>query len=213
MMYIRGLVFSLVLILLPSELLSQQYFFRRYSVEEGLPQSTVYCIIQDSRGCIWMGTDGGGLSRFDGTRFETFTKADGLSDNVVRSLYEDSNGNIWIGTFSGLTIYDGKKFSTFTKEEGLSGTSVLKITEGSNGIIWVGTNDRGLVAIQPGDSLMIRNFSVDDGLISNFIFDICEDVEKRLWLAMVGGVNILTFTQSDTLAIENIEDTIIPSDL
>ena len=213
MMYIRGLVFSLVLILLPSELLSQQYFFRRYSVEEGLPQSTVYCIIQDSRGFIWMGTDGGGLSRFDGTRFETFTKADGLSDNVVRSLYEDSNGNIWIGTFSGLTIYDGKKFSTFTKEEGLSGTSVLKITEGSNGIIWVGTNDRGLVAIQPGDSLMIRNFSIDDGLISNFIFDICEDVEKRLWLAMVGGVNILTFTQSDTLAIENIEDPIIPSDI
>src|SRR4030043_1579999 len=158
MMYIRGLVFSLVLILLPSELLSQQFFFRRYSVEEGLPQSTVYCIIQDSRGFIWMGTDGGGLSRFDGTRFETFTKADGLSDNVISSLYEDSNGNIWIGTFNGLTLYDGKKFTAFTEEQGLSGTSVLKITETSNGIIWVGTSDRGLVDIRPGDSLQIQTF-------------------------------------------------------
>ena len=212
-MYKKALIFVTLLILLQGESFSQQYFFRKYSVEEGLPQSTVYSIVEDSRGFIWMGTDGGGLSRFDGTKFETFTKADGLSDNVIRSLFEDSRGNIWIGTFNGLTLYDGKKFTAFTEEQGLSGTSVLKITETSNGIIWVGTNDRGLVAIQPGDSLKITNFSIDNGLISNFIFDIHEDADNRLWLAMVGGVNILTFLKADTLAIENIEDPIIPSDI
>ncbi len=213
MIYKRVLTFFALSVLLQAELFSQQYFFRKYSVEEGLPQSTVYCIIEDSRGFIWMGTDGGGLSRFDGTKFETFTKADGLSDNVIRSLFEDSRGNIWIGTFNGLTVYDGEKFTAFTEEQGLSGTSVLKITEASNGIIWVGTNDRGLIAIQINDSLTITDFSIDDGLISNFIFDIYEDDSKRLWLAMVGGVNILTFSQADTLAIESVEDPIIPSDI
>ena len=209
----RVLVYFSLLTLFSANGFSQQYFFRKYSVEEGLPQSTVYCIIEDTRGFIWMGTDGGGLSRFDGNRFETFTKADGLSDNVIRSLFEDSRGNIWIGTFNGLTVYDGEKFTAFTEGQGLSGTSVLKITETSNGIIWVGTNDRGLIAIQISDSLTITNFSIDDGLISNFIFDIYEDAGKRLWLAMVGGVNILTFSQADTLAIEKIEDPIIPSDI
>jgi len=209
----RILTLICLLCLCFSEAEAQQYFFRKYSVEEGLPQSTVYCLLQDSRGFIWMGTDGGGLVRFDGTRFETFTKADGLSDNVIRSLYEDSRGNLWIGTFTGLTLYDGQKFSVFTERQRLSGTSVMKITEGSNGIIWIGTNSNGLIAIQPGDSLKIKDFTIDDGLISNFIFDIYEDPAKRLWLAMVGGVNILTFSGSDTLEIESIEDPIIPTDI
>ena len=72
-MYKKALIFVTLLILLQGESFSQQYFFRKYSVEEGLPQSTVYSIVEDSRGFIWMGTDGGGLSRFDGTKFETFT--------------------------------------------------------------------------------------------------------------------------------------------
>jgi ligand-binding sensor domain-containing protein/serine phosphatase RsbU (regulator of sigma subunit) len=209
----RILTLICLLCLCYSEAVAQQYFFRKYSVEDGLPQSTVYCILQDSRGFIWMGTDGGGLTRFDGTRFETFTKADGLSDNVIRSLYEDSKGNIWIGTFTGLTLYDGQKFSAFTEQQGLSGTTVLKITEGSNGTIWIGTNSNGLIAIQQGDSLRTTAFSIDNGLISNFIFDIYEDSSGRLWLAMVGGANILTFSGSDTLDIVNIEDPIIPTDI
>jgi len=193
--------------------LSQQYFFRKYSVEEGLPQSSVYCIIEDTRGFIWMGTDGGGLCRFDGNIFETFTKANGLSDNIIRTLFEDSRGNLWIGTDNGLTLYDGVSFKAFTEEPALTGTSVLKVTEGSNGIIWIGTNNNGLAAIEHGDSLRVTNFTSDNGLISDFIFDIYEDSEKHLWLGMVGGVNILTFSRGDTLAVENIEDPIIPADI
>src|SRR4030042_4541832 len=123
-MYKRALIFVALLILLQGESFSQQYFFRKYSLEEGLPQSTVYCIVEDSRGFIWMGTDGGGLSRFDGTKFETFTKADGLSDNVIRSLFEASRGNIWIGTFTGLTLYAGKTVPGFHADEGVAGAFV-----------------------------------------------------------------------------------------
>jgi ligand-binding sensor domain-containing protein len=100
--YRRILTFVALSVLLQTELFSQQYFFRKYSVEEGLPQSSVYCIIEDTRGFIWIGTAGGGLTRFDGNRFETFTKANGLSDNVIRTLFEDSRGTIWIGTDNGL---------------------------------------------------------------------------------------------------------------
>ncbi|MCH8330571.1 MAG: hypothetical protein IH946_04195, partial [Bacteroidetes bacterium] len=45
--------------------------FQSYSIDFGLPQSTVYDMLQDERGYIWAGTEGGGLSRFDGTNFTT----------------------------------------------------------------------------------------------------------------------------------------------
>jgi ligand-binding sensor domain-containing protein/serine phosphatase RsbU (regulator of sigma subunit) len=204
--------FTLILNLFVTTLYSQQYFFRRYSIEEGLPQSSVYCLLQDSRRYIWMGTDGAGVSRFDGNKFETFTKLNGLSDNVIRSLFEDSKGNIWIGTDNGLTLYDGFNFTQIGKEKGFKGSSVLRITEGSNGTIWACTNDGGLFGLKLGDSLSITNFSRDDGLISNLIYDIYEDNEKRLWLAMARGMNIVEFSNDSSTLIKKINKLDIQSD-
>lgn len=186
-------------------LYSQNYFFRDYSVEQGLPQSSAYCLLQDSRGFIWVGTNEGGVARFDGQTFETFNKSTGLSDNVVRSLYEDSKGNIWIGTDNGLTLYDGYSFKIIGKEQGLKGTSVLKILESKNGLIWAATNDGGLARISMKDSLSVSVFSTDDGLVSDFIFDIYEDQGKNLWLGMVGGINIIEFDDSTQLKIKKID--------
>jgi ligand-binding sensor domain-containing protein/serine phosphatase RsbU (regulator of sigma subunit) len=200
----RVLILVLNVVLFSPELLSQQYYFRRYSVEEGLPQSSIYCLMQDSRGYIWMGTDGAGVTRFDGQKFELFSKTNGLSDNIVRSLFEDRKGNIWIGTQNGLTLYDGYKFKTISKEQGLAGTSILKIIEGSNGVIWVATNDGGLARITMGDSLRITNYTKKDGLVSDFVFDIYEDPGKKLWLGMIGGVDIIQFEDSSAKRIKNI---------
>jgi ligand-binding sensor domain-containing protein len=201
----RSLHIIVLIFLVQTELFPQQYFFRGYSVEQGLPQSSVYCLLQDSRGFIWMGTDGGGVTRFDGQSFETFTRTNGLSDNVVRSLFEDNKGNIWIGTDNGLTIYDGFGFKIIGKEHGLKGTSVLKIIQAGNGIIWAATNDAGLARISTaGDSLSVISYSTDDGLVSNFIFDLYEDHEKNIWLAMVGGVNILEFEDTASFKIKKI---------
>ena len=211
-MFKRVFIYTVFLNLFTTVLYSQQYFFRRYSVEEGLPQSSIFCLLQDSRNYIWMGTDGGGLSRFDGVKFDTFTKADGLSDNVVRSLFEDSRGNIWIGTANGLTLYDGNDFSTISEKQGLKGSTVLRIIEGKNGIIWIGTNDGGLSGLTVGDSVTITNYTREDGLVSNFIYDIYEDSNKRLWLAMVGGVNIIEFGDETSGKIKNVTNLDIESD-
>lgn len=71
--------------------------FRNYGIKEGLPSSETYCILQDSRGYVFIGTDRG-LARFDGTNFETFTTEDGLVDNTVFMLSEDHN-KLWYYTF------------------------------------------------------------------------------------------------------------------
>jgi len=204
MMLKRILPFIFFFILINPELFAQQYSFRNYSVEQGLPQSSVYCMLQDSRGFIWMGTDGAGVTWFDGQSFESYSKADGLSGNVVRSLLEDGKGNIWIGTDAGITIYDGYHFRLIGKPEGFNGSSVLKLIEGNNGIVWAATNDAGLYAITNGDSLSLFSFTTEDGLISDFIFDIYEDSENNIWMGMIGGVNILEFEDSNSQKIKNI---------
>lgn len=103
----------LILSLVPSLSFSQQFDFRNYSVGDGLAQSQVYAMMEDHRGYIWMGTRGGGLSRFDGIKFRNYSVRDGLLNNYVLSLYEDYKGNIWIGTDIGLSKFNGKEFENF----------------------------------------------------------------------------------------------------
>jgi ligand-binding sensor domain-containing protein len=64
---IKTLVFLLVLRV--SIAPAQQFNLIPFNVEEGLPQSTVYDILQDREGYLWIGTDGGGVCRYDGFRF------------------------------------------------------------------------------------------------------------------------------------------------
>jgi len=175
---------------------SQQYNFRIYSVEKGLPKSAIFSIIQDSRGYLWLGTDGGGVCRFDGNKFITFNKRNGLIGHVVRAIMEDSRGNIWFGTDDGISVYDGFKFFNITEKNGLPNNPILKFYEDSHYNIWVGTSGGGLCKLNlvGKDSVNILNYNKDeDKLQTNYVFDIYEDSNSRLWLALYGGINILTF--------------------
>lgn len=88
--------------------LSGQLVFSGYSIADGLSQSVVNCILQDSKGFMWFGTQNG-LNRFNGNSFEVFTyrPADttSLSNNWIYAIAEDREGNLWIGTKGGLNRY------------------------------------------------------------------------------------------------------------
>ncbi|MFH1319340.1 MAG: two-component regulator propeller domain-containing protein [Bacteroidota bacterium] len=173
---------------------SQQNNFKTYSIENGLSQSTIFSIFQDSRGYLWIGTDGGGVNLFDGKNFKHFNKKTGLAGNTVRSTIEDSKGNLWIGTDEGITVYDGLKFKIIDQ---VSGFNFLSLFEDSQFNIWAGTAGDGLKMIKVinKDSVLVETITAEDGLSSNHIFDIYEDKAKRLWLATYGGgINILTFS-------------------
>jgi len=188
--------------------------FKTYSIEEGLPHSNVYCIFQDARGYLWLGT-GGGLSRFDGKNFKTFNKKSGLAGNMVRAIMEDSQDRLWIGTDEGISLYDGLKFTTINREDSLSGSTVLSLYEDSKQNIWAGTDDGGLNKITwiNNDSIAIQNITPDDGLSSPTIFGIYEDKSGRLWLStLYGGINILTFSEDD-VQIEVLRSGDIPSNV
>lgn len=209
------ILMSVVFISAP-EISSQINNFKSYSIEDGLPVSTVLTMIQDSRGYLWLGTQGGGVSRFDGYNFVNFNSEKGLANNTIRTILEDSKGNLWFGTDDGISFYDGYSFRTINKDDGLSGTLVVKIYEDKQNNIWAGT-DEGLNKIgfvNNYDSVNIKTYSYIDGLSDNLIFDIYEDRYERLWLAFYGGgINILTFSDNAGLQVDKLFRGTIPSDI
>ncbi len=84
--------------------------FSNYSTENGLLQSSVRALTQDSRGYLWIGTDGG-LQRFNGTKFESFGDGQGgsgLYHSFIRTLYLDTYENLWIVAKGGISLFSYK---------------------------------------------------------------------------------------------------------
>jgi signal transduction histidine kinase/ligand-binding sensor domain-containing protein len=119
-----------------SNLQAQQYRFKTYSLEEGLPQSEVTDILQDIRGSIWIATHGGGVARFNGKTFTSFNEQSGIINNRVKKLYEDSQGNLWFVTERGITKYNGKNFENFSEKEGFISGVDFQMAEDNTGRIW-----------------------------------------------------------------------------
>lgn len=97
--------YAIIIFFLLSKTIYSQYYFEHYNIAEGLSQSIVYCILQDSKGFIWIGTQDG-LNKYDGLNFHNYSNvADdtcSISNNWIYSIFEDSKGDIWIGTRRGL---------------------------------------------------------------------------------------------------------------
>ncbi len=110
----------LILTITVVRLSAQQYQFVQYNSEEGLTANDVVKIIQDSRGHIWLATMGGGIYRFNGTKFENFRETDGLGDNNSGSLLELPDGRLMILCLKCISIYDGKQFKNYTEKDGLN---------------------------------------------------------------------------------------------
>jgi ligand-binding sensor domain-containing protein/signal transduction histidine kinase/ActR/RegA family two-component response regulator len=168
--------------------LALHYNFGVYSLEEGLGQSQVYCVFQDSRGFLWCGTFGGGASKFNGKTFKNYTEEDGLCNNVVYCIMEDRSGNLWFGTDEGAAKYDRKTFTTYTTKNGLIQNSVFSILEDRKGNLWFGTYNGG---ISKFNGKTFENYSEKDGLIHNRIFSILQDREGNLWFSTMGGASKL----------------------
>lgn len=139
-MKIRNVFLILFSILLVLPLTGQQYNFRNFTVKDGVAQSQVYSLHQDIRGYLWLGTRGGGISRFDGLNFKTFTEKDGLVNNYVFKIKEDSHHNLWIGTNNGLSKYNGVLFRNFKPSESGSQLMILDIAIDTQGKKWLATN-------------------------------------------------------------------------
>src|SRR5262245_58394934 len=126
-----------------------QYRFDVLNTDNGLPQNSVYSILQTRDGYLWF-TTLDGLVRYNGAQFTVFNKANtkGIKSNRFRCLYEDTDGTLWIGTEDGgLTRYRGGQFKTYSTEDGLPSNVVLTIRRTLDGDLLVLT-PAGLVRLR-----------------------------------------------------------------
>jgi signal transduction histidine kinase/ligand-binding sensor domain-containing protein len=116
---------------------AQRYPFANIGIEQGLVQSQVFAMTQDDAGHLWVGTFGG-LSRYDGNSFRSYTVRDGLPANNVSALCNDKRGHIWIGTNRGLSCYDGRVFRNFnfTGADNPGGNEVRGLSASGDGDVW-----------------------------------------------------------------------------
>ena len=89
---------------------------RSYTLEDGLPQSQVYAMAQDAIGYLWLGTQGGGLARFDGNEFKTLDESDGLASNYINDLLF-ANDTLTIATRKGISLKSKSIFLSYYMPE------------------------------------------------------------------------------------------------
>jgi ligand-binding sensor domain-containing protein/serine phosphatase RsbU (regulator of sigma subunit) len=174
-----------VFFLLQLHAAAQQYNFKNFTPKHGLANANVNNVFQDSKGYMWFGTQGGGVSRFNGKTFTNFTSAEGLIANDITFITEDTKGNIWIATAEGASMYDGLKFKNFGMKEGLSAGVVYWIHADHENNIWFAIKGGG---INRYDGSKIISYTVKDGLTSNDVYCIVEDSRNNLWFGMSNGI-------------------------
>ena len=177
------LLLTILLLYRPASILAQQTFFQQYSVNTGLPHGQVHKVYQTSDGYMWVGTYGGGLSKFNGEDFTTYTKKDGLKDNSVEIIFEDSEETLWVATYeSGIAKMEGNQFVYPLEGTSLDTADVFGIGELSTGELWIATLESGLYLY---DGSTLKRYTMNDGLVSNTIWDVWEDESVAFGLPLM----------------------------
>ncbi len=181
----------------PKDVISKDNYYK------SLSNNSVRSICEDKNGTLWIGTESGGLNKYDKyiDKFTVYSNDPNdpysLSSNEIRTVYEDAAGTIWIGTFGGGLNKLDKKTGKFTiykniknDPRSLSNNNVMAIWEDRSGILWIGTNGGGLNVLDRKSGKfksIINNPNDAQSLSSNNILSIYEDRSGNIWIGTDGG--------------------------
>lgn len=188
--------------------------FQHLTIENGLPQNRVDCILKDSQGFMWFGT-WNGLCRYDGYNIEVFNKESGninaLRNNFIYVLNEDHFGNIWVGTKEGLYVYlynqHGFRHIASLGEDFSALTGAVSVIEKAGGnSLWVGTDQGAMqakVLDNKGTLEILQHYPFGkspEALGGKTITSILNAQDGSVWIGTDEGIHVLqkghkTFTR------------------
>lgn len=195
----RHLIFFLLQFICFSAISQErQIRFDHLGTDQGLSQSNVLCILQDSRGFMWFGTREG-LNKYDGYKFTVYKNdvrdPHSIGNNYIRSITESRDGSIWVATTGGLCMFDRFKnrFVNFKHDPknkySISNDFVLSVMEDHLGNIWAGTQN-GLNMLDRKTSQFTRySHRKDDSTSLAYVLvkNIFEDSDHVLWICTAEG--------------------------
>jgi hypothetical protein len=135
---------------------------------------------------MWFGTYGGGVSKFDGTDWTTYTTAQGLASNNVYGIGVDGAGHVWFATNGGgVSEFDGVNWTSYGYGYGPASSYVLSLTIDDIGRKWFGTAG----GVSTYDGSVWKTFRLDDGLVHDDIWAIAIDALGHIWVGTPAGVS------------------------
>lgn len=153
-------------------------------------EGSVYSMLRDRGGRVWLGT---GRGLYLGSEDMRFAKVTSLPNLFVLDIKQDRNGDLWIATM-GMGVY---RFSPKTKrvvhyrthegKNSISSNSISSITMDHNGDLWFST-DRGGICVYRFKTDKFQTYSTDNGLPDNIAYKIMEDKRHCLWFGTNHGL-------------------------
>ena len=205
--WIKTFILAIILIILivlslPANVYAAQNHiqFEHITTDQGLSQSGISSILQDSQGFMWFGTQDG-LNKYDGYNFTVYKHDEldshSLSDNWINSIYEDKLGTIWVGTDNGGLNKVERQTKQFTHYQhdpdnpnSLGANRVLSIYEDKSHTLWIGTDSGGLNKFERQTQQFTHyTHNTDDpnSLGNNTVLSIFEDKLGVFWIGTNGG--------------------------
>lgn len=185
-------------------------------VTNGLADNTISCITEDARGNVWIGTNVGGVNKFDPVTkkfiiFKDYYKGPFCIPGSI--MEEGTTGKFWIGDFiNGLLLLDsnGKILNRYTSSNGLPGNSVFGIQKDHSGHLWISTNN-GLCRLEPTTGQTVR-YDQSNGLQStNFSpMSFTRSSDGEIYFGGTKGVNVFF---PEKIKIDTVPPKIILNDL
>ncbi|OQY26302.1 MAG: hypothetical protein B6244_13980 [Candidatus Cloacimonetes bacterium 4572_55] len=182
----------------PAATYNQNMRFQNFGLEQGLSQSVVNAVAQDSVGLMWFGTQDG-LNKFDSHKFVVYRRngsdSTTLSNNFISYLFVDSAGRLWVSTLGGLNLYDPgsdsfiRYLSNPTDPNTISNENITQTYEGANGYIWILSRPNGLDRLDPETGEIKRYLSSRQPTVNSpeqikgdVIFPIIGDSQGNIWV-------------------------------
>lgn len=180
--------------------------------EYSLNSNLVLAFAEDQRGHLWVGTFEDGITVFDreNHKAEQYPRDLNKAHSKILAIHCSDDSLVWFGTWGGGINYYNYKEGYFgdplNSEYGaaISDDDVTCLIEGPDGHLWLGTYGGGINRYdrESGEFLTITK---EDGIISNFIFDLFFDAKGKLWVAAKNGLNgydlekgeIVTYTKGE----------------
>ena len=192
--------------------------WQTFTTKDGLANNNVWSIFQSQAGAMWFGvgtsslsggSGGGGVSRYDGEHWQTFTTKDGLIHDIVWSIYQSRDSAMWFGSGDvfqssggGVNRYDGETWQSFTTANGLASNQVGIILQTEDDAMWFGTI--GGVTRLKGTEW--QTYTEADGLAGNVVSTMFQNQNGTMWFGTNGGVSVFKRPQ------EALVETVILSD-
>ena len=195
----------------------ESFNFKNITIEDGLSQSTVETIYQDSKGYIWIGTNDG-LDRYNGYEFKHYKHdkydKNSIANNYIVDIIEDKNGYIWVSTIGGLSRINPDKDEIknyYSKEDSgnLSNSNLWQILCTKDNRLIASTID-GLNVYDKNKDKFTRILYKEGELPSQYIYSLEEDINGHIW---VGTDNGLVELDKDLNIVKSYQDAIEDSDV